>query len=342
MSDLFGLLPLPAFEPSGEEDALTDPLLDMLLAFMKAVLNYDLQDAWASVVPTDPTPVRYVFNHAPNMESFNMDDVPALYAWRADDSGSFRYSQDLVADETGFQVIWVPPALPQEKERYIVGIRNGIKKSLKAAFAQGRHPGWVLDGDDYYDPEDYGSVLLHHAKIAKVQLGAFRQQPLLIESADKSFRKTFDSLLFGVTTLEFFKKDLTVEQPLLSLNGTMGLAIGGDRAHELTTLSYTVDPTPLSLDVITGPAAGGTPIVITGKQLDVDGPDDAEIAVYFGTGLQFAAGTEVRVDPDHLELVDETTINIVSPPHAAGLVSLRVVFPSGVVKTLTDAFTYTP
>lgn len=332
----FGILPLPAPAPEVGA-ALTDPALDIVADFIKSVINYDLGAAWASRAPTDPLPIRYVFNHAPNLESFNMDEVPALYAWRADDNGRFRYSQDMMADDAGMHFLWVPPALAQEDERFIQAFRNGIKKSLQSAFGQGRHPGWVRPGDDYYDPEAYGSVLLYHTKMAIAQLGFFRQQPLVVESADKSFRKTFDTYLFHVNTLEFFSFDLSRVDALQSFNGTTVLARPAARADELLVASYVADPTLVSVDVNHGPA--GTAVAISGKQLDVDGPND--LVVSFGTAAELAAGTAAAVDPDLLFPVDESTVNVAAPAHVAGLVSIRVAFPDGVVKTLDDAFTYT-
>lgn len=333
MSDLFGLLPLPAPVPD-EGAALTDPALDIMLDFIRAVLNAELGNAWRAVVPTDPIPVAYVFNHAPSAESFNMDEVPALYGWRPDDSDTaHRYSQDLVADTAGMQFLWVPPALPQEQERYVHAVVNGIKKSLKLALAQGRHPAWVLAGDTYYDPEEYGSVLFRYAKLASARLGAVKQQPLNIESADRSFRKTYDSILFGVTALEFSSKDLSVEAPLRSANGTIYLARPGARENALPVLSFTLDPALTTLSVTSGPLAGGTSTTISGAELSDAGPDGTSLRVFFD---------DAEVDADLLELVDESTLSVVSPPGATtGPANIRVVFPSGVEKTLIDAFTYT-
>lgn len=343
MADLFGLLELPAPAPA-EGAALTDPALDVLLDFMRAVLNADLGDAWAARAPTDAEPVAYVFNHAPASESFNMDETPALYAWRSDDAGgTHRYAQDLFADEGGFTVIWVPPPLPQEDARFIEAARNGIKKSLKAAFGQGRHPAWVVSGDDYYEPEIYGSVLLRQARLGKCRLGAFRTHALPIASQDGSYRKTFDALLFTLDAVEFFQRDLSAEVPLDHAEGTVSLAFPGAREDALDALPYHLEPELSAADPSTGPEEGGTTVVLTGAQLSAAGPDgeDSEIVVLFGTAAELAAGAAAAASPDGVELLSETELSVVSPPHAPGLVSVSVVLPSGVTKTLADAFTYT-
>ena len=338
MSDTFGLLTLPAEEPETGA-AVTDPALDMVLAFMQAVLNSDLGAAWATVCPADPLPVTYVFNHNPDLESFNANETPALYAWRADDGGgSVRYSQDFITDEGGFQCLWVPPPAEQEDRRAREAIRNGIKKSLKAALAQGRHPAWVLAGDTYYEPADYGSVLLYHAKLAKIRLGQFRAHELVIESEDKSFKQPFDCLLFTVDTLEFFTADpvgkagfpaldhLQGDITLPKRNDT-GLDEGAtlDMFMPAQTMTFHVEMEVTSLTPATGPAAGGTDVTITGKQ--------------------FIEGMTVLFDEDEsalVQYVDETTIIARSPAHAAGAVDVTVTQAvGGVAKTLAAAFTYT-
>lgn len=338
MADTFGLLEIPAPAPA-DGDALTDPALDMVLGFMLAVLNEELGTAWGKRAPTDPKVVAYVFNHAPMLESFKLDETPALYGWRSDDAGSFRYTQDLVADEGGMTFLWVPPALEQETERFAQGIRNGIKKVLKAAFAQGRHPAWVLEGDDYYNPEDYGSVLLYHAKLAKARLGAFRTHPLPIENHDRSYRKTFDTLLFTLDTLEFYSYDAAgKERPLARAQGVVQLGEPGVRLDMLPpeeTETYSFDPALTGISPASGTIAGGTEVTISGRQFTAPEllADAALPTVFFGD----------EQAPDYLvEYVDESTLTVVTPAHAAGAVDVRVVFPSGVEKTLAAAFTFTP
>lgn len=337
MGDLFGLMSLPAAVPAAGA-AVSDPALDMVLAFMRAVLNADVGAAWATVCPGDPLPVAYVFNHNPDLESFNGNETPALYAWRSDDGGTGKYSQDLTADESGFQCLWVPPPAEQEDRRKREAIRNGIKKSLKAALLQGRHPAWVLAGDTYYDPTDYGSVLLHHAKIAKIRLGAFRAHELVIESEDKSFKQVFDALFFGIETLEFFKTDVVGKPGFPALDhlettttaakrNDTGLDEGADldMVSPGQSITSNVEMSLTSLTPATGPAAGGTDVTITGSQLIED------MVVLF--------------DEDEsplVQYVDETTIIARSPPHAAGVVPVTVTQAvGGVSKTLAASFTFT-
>lgn len=331
-TDLFGLLSLPAAVPATTADAVTDPALNMVLDFMKSVINADLGDAWEAVAPTDPEPVAHVFTHNPDLESFSDNDTPALYAWRGDDNGTFRFSQDYVGDDGTISCLWVPPPADQESRKQREPFRNGLKKSLRAAFAQGRHPAWVLAGDTYYEPEIYGSVLLYHAKFAKLRLGSFRSHTLILESEDRGGpRSTFECLFFTLEALELLVKGTAGLQALDALEGTVSLPARGDRTEPLSILSsgetvgFHVEMEVSAISPANGAAEGGSVHEITGAQF-IDG-----MAVYFGN-------TEAIL----VELVDETTLSVTAPPHAAGTVDVRVVqIAGGVEKTLTAAFTFT-
>lgn len=208
MSDTFGLLELPVPVPETDEEAAGDPVLDTILSFAKAVVNADVGDAWAARNPADPLPIAHTFAHDPDPEVFDTNATPALYLWRADDTGGkHRYSQDLTADEGGFSALWVPPPMPQEHKAARAPLRNAIKKSLRQAFAQGRHAAWIVPDDDYYNPELYGSVLLYHAKLGKLRLGSFKSHTLVIESEDRGAKTVFECLFFSLEALEFFSFD---------------------------------------------------------------------------------------------------------------------------------------
>jgi hypothetical protein len=87
--------------------------------------------------------------------------------------------------------------------------------------------------------------------------------------------------------------------------------------------TYLTGPVVSGIDPASGPIAGGTSITISGSGFS------GATAVAFGSG---------SVVPT---VVDSTTITVVSPAHAAGLVHLRVTGPSGTSPSTTaDNFTY--
>ncbi len=333
MSDLFGLLELPA-APAPPDTAVTDPLLDMLLSFMTAVLNADLGRAWADIAAADPDPVSVVFTHDPDLESFDTNATPALYAWRGPDGGHGKYAQDVVADDSSIQCLWVPPPVGQEDRALREPIRNGIKKSLKAAFQKGRHPAWVIPGDDYYDPATGGSVLLKHARLASARLGQFRPHKLIIEGESHAVKSTFDCLFFTVETLELLATGTDDLQPLDHIEGTVTLparigreadpdGVPLDFLMPTQTVTYHLEHEFASIDTATGPAAGGTVVTLTGRQFVED------MVATFGGGVA-----------TYVTLIDESTLQVTTPAHAAGVVDIVLTAPSGVAKTLAAAFTY--
>ncbi len=333
--DTFGLLTLPAPAPTVATASLTDPALDLILAFCKAVLNADLGDAWEARCKADPLPVVFTFPHDPDIEDFNSNELPALYMWRSDDAGTFsRISQDLVVDEGGFSALWVPPPATFENRQERAGIRNGLKKSLTAAFGQGRHPAWVVAGDTYHEPEDYGSVLLFHTKFMRLRFGACRAHKLVIQNDDgRGSRAPFECLFFTIQGQETLSKNgvpatnATGYSNLTAATGTVTLPerndTGLDEGATLDVGDYQFEMTVVSTDVSEGPEAGGTDVEITGTQFIED------MIVTFGD-----------VESALVQYVDESTI-IARSPAGEGTVDITVTqVTDGVSKTLTDAFTY--
>jgi len=88
----------------------------------------------------------------------------------------------------------------------------------------------------------------------------------------------------------------------------------------------TVLPAPKvsSISPSSGPAAGGTPVTIT--------------------GTDFAAGAKVNIGGVAATVtgINKTSITATTPAHAAGAVDVEVVNPDNQKNTLTRVFTYTP
>lgn len=323
MSELFGLLEIPVPPPESDDDPVADPLLKVLLSFMKDVLNAETGAAWAHVAPSDPKPVAFTFAHNPDPTSFNSKKTPALYMWRASDKGRARYSTGILASDGPITVLWVPPSTTQEKRRIRQTFPNAIKKSLQLAFEQGRHKAWKVTGDTYYDAQEYGSVLLRHARLSKIDIGEFRDFELVIDMDQGKAKAEFDCFMFTVTPLELVEHGMSNPNgiPYDAIDHVEGTIRLGGAPDALDAQGFDLQ---LSLDSVTpssGPAAGNTPIALAGKQ--------------FAEGMELVIGG-VLVD---VVFVDEGKATAITPAHAVGLVDIELTSPSGDRKTIPFTFT---
>ncbi len=106
-------------------------------------------------------------------------------------------------------------------------------------------------------------------------------------------------------------------------SGNGGFGLGADAGIPLT---YTLPtPNPTSLDVATGPPAGGTPVTIT------------SLTTSFSIGCTVEFGD---VTATVLSIPDANTILVTTGAHAAGLVNVVVTNTDSVAGTLVGEFTY--
>jgi hypothetical protein len=87
--------------------------------------------------------------------------------------------------------------------------------------------------------------------------------------------------------------------------------------------TYQVGPTASSIDLLTGPIAGGTTITISGTD--------------FISGATVSVSGSVCTSPT---FIDSMTLTCVTPAHAAGVVSVVVTNPDSQTSTLASAFAY--
>lgn len=108
-----------------------------------------------------------------------------------------------------------------------------------------------------------------------------------------------------------------------NVDSTAGAATTGKHAF-IVPLKVQATPAITGIDVATGPAAGGTTVVITGT------------ALYGATAVKFGA-----TDAASFTVDSNTQITCVSPAHAAGQVDITVVGPGGIsTNTAADNYTY--
>ncbi|MCS6885350.1 MAG: IPT/TIG domain-containing protein [Acidobacteriota bacterium] len=103
--------------------------------------------------------------------------------------------------------------------------------------------------------------------------------------------------------------------------------VRGDKTYRMSASSRQFEERPLAINFLNpnrGPEGGGTAVVLRGQGFKQGA------RVTFG-GLDAKAS-----------FVDSTTLNLISPPHPAGAVPVRVSNPNGDSVTLEAGFTYEP
>lgn len=336
MPDTFGLLQLPVPAPTDPRtQAVGDPLLDLVASYVKAVLNAELREAWAAVFPSrgvkgsDGTatsvPVVHTETFDPDEGAFTSARLPCLYVYRADspEPQRIRTTQSWEVVRSPIALLLIPPRPTEEKQTLRASIRNAADKALRAAVREGRHPSWIVPGDTYFDPAEYGSVFLQHAKLQSWSFTGVKRQTLTIVDADGE-RDAFPGLMAGLLVDEQLERGTGRYAEMSHVEGAVTIGEGA-----IPFASYEVRSTLDACSPATGPAAGGTVVTLSGHQFSVD--ED-------GGGLTVATLDGAALED--VELVDESTITARMPTHGAGPVGLVVTLPSGARAELAAAFTY--
>jgi hypothetical protein len=145
-----------------------------------------------------------------------------------------------------------------------------------------------------------------------------------------------DSVMFGSNSATSFHVDSSTQITAVAPSypdGTCRVKVRalGEETADTPADDYTFQSPPAvtSLTLATGPAAGGTTVVIHGVRfVNLSGPE----AVAFGG----TAASSYAVDSD-------TQITAVSPPHVPGRVAVKVTNPVGSsLDSVGDGFTYLP
>jgi hypothetical protein len=178
MEHEFGGVLLPIQSPH-DGDALTDPALDFLGSYLKAVLTAWAGTAWLTRAPGEPI-VRTVLVVDPRQAEFIETDLPALYLSRTE-VATIRLSEDHTATRSKIEIGWVPPPkLSGARWAQRATIINGVAKVIAAALTLDRHPSWVLTGDPDALAATEGSVWMRFCGFVRKPVGKTTTQPLEI------------------------------------------------------------------------------------------------------------------------------------------------------------------
>jgi hypothetical protein len=158
MADTYGAIELPVLAPTDGPDpnvaalsAVSDPGLDTMLAFLKAVVNAELSDAWHKRAPAQD-PIGFVFPYNPEDAGggfFNDRKGGALYGYRKPNVAGYDYTDGFRVTEDAWTFLWVPPEQPQARSGPYKPIINGLAKVVDEAVYLTRHPAYQkpLDQD---------------------------------------------------------------------------------------------------------------------------------------------------------------------------------------------------
>lgn len=337
MSDFYGALQVPAPMPVDCPDVVAsgDPFLDTLVSFLMAAINADLQSLWEAVHPAaisphnEALPISFTFTHDPDEASFIENQLPALYAWRADEPRHVDWTQEWTKAVSNVSILWIPPLAQDEHRRIRQPFRNAFAKSLHRNLYRGRNPAWVVDGDTEAKAAEYGSLFITQAQVSQYFLRGVQGHTLSVGGANAVIADPYECILATLEVHEVLTSSLDDFEELADVRGSVSVGTDVNGLNALTVASYRFEPGLLSMSPTSGAVTGGTAVTIKGTQfyVDTDGISPT-LATDDGTAL-----LDVTV-------VDEGTITATMPAHATGLVDLVLTTPAGTTATLASAFTY--
>jgi hypothetical protein len=155
MADTYGAIELPVAAPSDGPtpsptlSAVSDPGLDVLLAFIKAVVNSELSAAWHKRAPgIDPIAFTASYNpEGPPLGFMNDRKGGSLYGYRKPNVAPYDYSDEFRVTEDAWTFLWVPFEQPQARSGPYGAIISGLSKVVDAAIWKTRHQAYQKAGD---------------------------------------------------------------------------------------------------------------------------------------------------------------------------------------------------
>lgn len=217
MAHSVGALLLPAPAPAAATDSLTDPALDILGDYFRAVLTAWLSTAWLARAPGE-TVVRTLEKHDPEELDFSVNKLPMLCLWRERETEAVKVADAYDESESELNILWVLPPAPQTKDSRRYPFFNGFASAIKLAVKLGRHPSYV-HASEAADAGAiaYGSDVLKLAAIDRWRRGAILRTQVTVEGLNRPLMGYLATVLLT---------ESTVMDP--SVNGVEPTVIYGD------------------------------------------------------------------------------------------------------------------
>lgn len=325
MGDHYGPLALPAPAPEPDE-AIADPLIDVVLGFYAAVLNFWGGAAWSAVNGYQGGDDRLVVSvnaFEPDETTFNTTDLPALFLWRDEVGGADWIAQDYYVRTSKLIMLWVPPPAEQATRAKWKPIINLIASSLDGITdPSARIPTWKRPGDTDPLAAYQGSLLWKYLPfVYEFDIRKTKQVPVTIKMADGSPDESYFAIRTEIHLREMADTDEPQVRgfPLRSAIVTSIQNRGLDILPEVDLGLNLRSLTPSS-----GPGSGGTSVTIFGT-----GVDDEPTVLFGGV-----ASPSVSVNAN-------AVITAMSPPAiVAGTVDVVVTNANDDESTLAASFTY--
>lgn len=162
MVDQFGGIDLPVQVPAAGEGA-PDPALELMGAYLQAVLRAKMGAMWAVVAPgsvSKPADIcRHFYpSHPEDVLPLQDASLPALFLWRSK-SQHTREAEDYAVDKGEITLLWLIPIEQPDKLQKRLRVQSALVKVIQAALLEGRDPAWVMAGDTDPTAATRGSVL---------------------------------------------------------------------------------------------------------------------------------------------------------------------------------------
>lgn len=233
----------PTVGTTSAPDVAGDPLLQVLLSYLRAGLPRMLGDAWAApgVAPGRGL-VPHAFAWDPSSNGFVSAKLPALYAWREGDVTTTWLAADYVLDVSRVTLLYVfEPHADPEVVKARAPFANAIRKAVIQLIEAERDPAWVVVADTIATSPTYdataatlGSVMSRWAGFFDLNVGKGRSSMLRVPGAEGTppeFFRTFE--------IELQVRERQTADVATDFDALMGL----DATYEVVQVD--ADPSPL-------------------------------------------------------------------------------------------------
>lgn len=274
MGDMYGPLPLPAPQP-GPDEAIGDPALDIILPFLKALLNYHGARAWQAVSSYQnggDLLVVSTFTFDPGEDggkTFNTGDLPALFLWREEVGSSEWIAHDYWVRSSKLILLWVPPPAPQADRARWQSIINLIASALDGILdPHARVPGYIFAGDTDPIAQYQGSLLYRFLPfIWEFDVGKTKRQPVKITMVDGSATETY----WATRTEIIIRERADTDDPAVHAFPLQGITVTGIENDALQIVPDVVLNNDVrSIEPTSGSKVGGNVVTILGVGFDDD------------------------------------------------------------------------